>query len=281
MTRAFLTQTNFTAGELDPRLMGRTDLKSFENGAAKLHNVVVETTGGARRRPGTAYVTTAPGEGRLAALETGPSEAYLLVFTDFQIDVYRDDIWQAMVATPWSEAHLPHVVWAQQDDSLLVVHPDIPPQQVSRDSDTTWSIQEWRFDEKDRWRALRSLCPFRRLRRADPGVCDQWLDHFDHLATSLRRPASGRARTHRGQAGRADQHPVRDRGERHRHPNPQRHRLLQRLGGAGVQRSTRLAGLAELPSEQAGDRRLSRSAQRAVVLEIRNLLRFRRGRRPG
>ena len=25
MTRAFLTQTNFPAGELDPRLLGRTD----------------------------------------------------------------------------------------------------------------------------------------------------------------------------------------------------------------------------------------------------------------
>jgi len=164
MTRAFLTQTNFTAGELDPRLMGRTDLKSFENGAAKLHNVVVETTGGARRRPGTAYVSTAPGEGRLATLETGPSEAYLLVFTDFQIDVYRDDIWQAMVATPWSESHLRHVVWAQQDDSLLVVHPDIPPQQVSRDNDTTWTIQEWRFEEKDSG----ALCaPFARFADSD------------------------------------------------------------------------------------------------------------------
>jgi hypothetical protein len=39
MTRAFLSQTNFSAGELDPRMLGRSDLRSFENGAAKLRNV--------------------------------------------------------------------------------------------------------------------------------------------------------------------------------------------------------------------------------------------------
>jgi hypothetical protein len=149
MTRAFLTQTNFTAGELDARLLGRTDLKSFENGAAKLRNVVVDTTGGVRRRPGTAYVATAHGEGRLVALETSPSQVYLLALSAFRIDVYRDGVWQATIATPWLQAHLPQVVWAQQDDSLLIVHPDIPPQRLTRQSDVAWSLDEWRFEEKD------------------------------------------------------------------------------------------------------------------------------------
>ena len=54
MTEAFLTQTDFSAGELDPRMRGRTDLRSYQSGAAKLRNVVVETTGGVRRRPGLA-----------------------------------------------------------------------------------------------------------------------------------------------------------------------------------------------------------------------------------
>ncbi|HEX5079180.1 MAG TPA: hypothetical protein VFV80_08515 [Geminicoccaceae bacterium] len=148
MTRAFLAQTNFTAGELDPRLLGRTDLKSYENGAARLRNVVVDTTGGARRRPGMAYVATAPGEGRLVALETGPSQAFLLVFTEFRIDIYRDGIWRAMVAAPWSGAQLSQIVWAQQKDDLLIIHPDIPPQRLSHEGDAAWSIEEWRFEEK-------------------------------------------------------------------------------------------------------------------------------------
>ena len=86
MTQAFLTQTDFTAGELDPRMLGRTDLQSYQSGAAKLRNVVVETTGGVRRRPGMAYVATAAGRGRLVAMEIGPDPAYLLAFSDFQVD---------------------------------------------------------------------------------------------------------------------------------------------------------------------------------------------------
>ena len=101
MTRAFISQTNFSAGELDPRMLGRTDLRSFENGAAKLRNVVVETTGGVRRRPGMAYVATAAGRGRLVDLEIGPGFAYLLAFSDFQVEIYRDGVLRATVATPW------------------------------------------------------------------------------------------------------------------------------------------------------------------------------------
>jgi hypothetical protein len=100
MTRAFLSQTNFSAGELDPRMLGRSDLRSFENGAGKLRNVVVETTGGVRRRPGMAYVAPAAGRGRLIDLEIGPGFAYLLALSDFQVDVYRDGVLRAIVPTP-------------------------------------------------------------------------------------------------------------------------------------------------------------------------------------
>ena len=122
MTRAFISQTNFSAGELDPRMLGRTDLRSFENGAAKLRNVVVETTGGVRRRPGMAHVATAAGPGRLVDLEIGPGFAYLLAFSEFQVDIYRDGVLRATVATPWNEAQIGQIAWAQLDQSLLITH---------------------------------------------------------------------------------------------------------------------------------------------------------------
>jgi hypothetical protein len=147
MTRAFVSQTNFSAGELDPRMLGRTDLRSYQNGAAQLRNVVVETTGGVRRRPGMRYVATASGAGRLVGLETGAGLAYLLAFSDFQVDIYRDGVLRETVATPWEEAHLPQIAWAQLGDSLLVTHPDIPPQQLRRQSDTVWTIAQWSFVE--------------------------------------------------------------------------------------------------------------------------------------
>jgi hypothetical protein len=147
MTRAFLSQTNFSAGELDPRMLGRSDLRSFENGAATLRNVVVETTGGVRRRPGMAYVAPAAGRGRLVDLEIGPGLAYLLAFSDFQVDVYRDGVLRATVLTPWEEQHLAQIAWAQLEHSLLVSHPNIPPQQLKRESDTVWTIAQWQFVE--------------------------------------------------------------------------------------------------------------------------------------
>jgi hypothetical protein len=147
MTRAFISQTNFSAGELDPRLLGRTDLRSYENGAAKLRNVVVDTTGGVRRRPGMAYVATAAGPGRLVDLEIGPGFAYLLAFSEFQVGIYRGGVLRDTVATPWSEAELAQIAWAQLGNSLLITHPDVPPQQLRRDSDTVWTIGQWVFGE--------------------------------------------------------------------------------------------------------------------------------------
>ena len=147
MTRAFISQTNFSAGELDPRMLGRTDLRAFENGAAKLRNVVVETTGGVWRRPGMAYVASAAGPGRLVDLEVGPGFAYLLAFSGFQLDVFRDGVLRATVAMPWSEEQLAQMAWAQFGDSLLVTHPDVPPQQLKRESDTVWTIAQWIFAE--------------------------------------------------------------------------------------------------------------------------------------
>ena len=160
MTQAFLIQTDFTAGELDPRLLGRTDLRSYQSGAAKLRNVVVETTGGVRRRPGMAYLATAAGAGRLVAMETGPDLAFLLAFSDFQVDIYRDGSLLATVATLWEAAQLAQIAWAQHGQSLLVTHPDVTPQQLTRVSDTVWTIGQWQFAENDDGS---TLAPFARF----------------------------------------------------------------------------------------------------------------------
>lgn len=58
MPRLRDVQTTFTRGELDPRLVGRTDTAARRNGADKLRNVMVQPQGGARRRPGSEYVDT-------------------------------------------------------------------------------------------------------------------------------------------------------------------------------------------------------------------------------
>ena len=54
---------------------------------------------------------------------------------------------RATVLTPWEEQQLAQIAWAQLEHSLLVTHPDIPPQQLKRESDTVWTIAQWQFVE--------------------------------------------------------------------------------------------------------------------------------------
>jgi hypothetical protein len=148
MARLTLHKTSFTSGEISTRLLGRGDLTAYENGASKLRNVFVQPTGGIIRRSGLGYINTARGEGRLVSFEFNTEQTYLLVLTDLFTDVYRDGAKVASFATPWTEANIKMLNWVQTADSLLVVHPDVPPKKVTRTSDTAWTISDWTFEER-------------------------------------------------------------------------------------------------------------------------------------
>ena len=210
MTQAFLTQTDFSAGELDPKMLGRTDLRSYLSGAAKLRNVVVETTGGVRRRPGTCYVGNGAGRGRLVAMETGTDQAYLLAFSNFQVKIFRKGVLRATVATPWTEEQLPQIAWAQRNQSLLVTHPDLPPQRLTRQSDSAWSIGQWQFAENADGTTCEPFARFADAERRDSVERNDRNDDVDHLRAGLRRRAPRRDRQDQTQADPVDEHSVVD-----------------------------------------------------------------------
>ncbi|WP_404383564.1 hypothetical protein [Caenispirillum salinarum] len=137
------TKTNFSAGELSPRLYGRGDLRAYENGASRLRNVVIHPTGGVSRRPGLRWVDGIEGKARLLAFEFNTEQVYLLVFTHLKMAVYKDDARIAVLDTPWTEVMLPNLNWTQSADTLLVVHPDCEPQTITRTSHTRWVIAPW------------------------------------------------------------------------------------------------------------------------------------------
>ncbi len=145
MARIRIQKTNFTAGEIGSGLLGRADLRAYENGAAKLRNVFIQPTGGVQRRPGLRYLDTLPGPGRLIAFEFNTEQAYILAFTDALMTVFRDGVEVASVAAPWTEQQIDGIVWVQSADTLLVVHPDVVPKKITRTSDTAWTIVDWTF----------------------------------------------------------------------------------------------------------------------------------------
>ncbi|OFX12561.1 MAG: hypothetical protein A2516_06280, partial [Alphaproteobacteria bacterium RIFOXYD12_FULL_60_8] len=145
MTRSVTAKTTFSGGEVSPILLGRGDSRIYENGCRRMRNVFIHPTGGVSRRSGLRYVAQAPGRGRLIAFEFNTEQAYLLVFTHLQMDVYKSGVLQTTVTTPWSEAQVAQIRWTQSADTLLVVHPDVAPKKITRTSHAAWTIEDWAF----------------------------------------------------------------------------------------------------------------------------------------
>ena len=86
-------QTNFTAGELSPRLFGRRDLARYDNGAGTLVNAIIQPHGGVTRRPGTRFVAQTKDVAqpvRLAPFRFNRAQAYVLEFGERYLRFYRD-----------------------------------------------------------------------------------------------------------------------------------------------------------------------------------------------
>jgi len=149
MTRLRQIKTTFTSGEISARLLGRGDLNAYENGALRLRNVFIHPTGGLSRRSGLAYVDSVAGAGRLIDFEFNTQQTYLLVLTDLQMDIYQDGTKIETLVTPWTSEQLQQINWTQSADTLLICHPDVEPQTLTRSGAGVWTVAPWVFYTDD------------------------------------------------------------------------------------------------------------------------------------
>lgn len=158
MPKVTHNQTNFTAGELSPKLYGRVDLAKYANGAAVLENIIPLVQGGALSRPGTRYVcpsaygdeTTAnyglSSTSRLVPFVFNRNQSYVLEFCDRKIRFFRDNeiIMDGgepyEVATPYTEDQLSDLNFAQKSDTLIIVHQSVEPYRLQRFGDNSWQL---------------------------------------------------------------------------------------------------------------------------------------------
>lgn len=145
MTRIRTVKTNFTAGIVSPQLLGRGDLRAYDNGALDLQNLFIYPTGGLTRRAGLRYVDTHNTAQRLIAYEFNTQQTYLLVMSDLQIKIYLNDALVSTVPSPFTAAQIPQVCWAQSADTLLLTHPDVQPRALTRSATGAWSMGVWNF----------------------------------------------------------------------------------------------------------------------------------------
>jgi len=94
MARVHPFQTNFTAGELTPKLAGQTDFKKYNNGVETLENMTVFPQGGATRRSGTRFVCEVKDSSKIVRLipfEFNITQSYILEFGNLYIRFYKDN----------------------------------------------------------------------------------------------------------------------------------------------------------------------------------------------
>lgn len=164
-------KTNFVAGELDPRLLGRSDIKHYYNAGKKVRNATVIPQGGVEMRPGTEYIWTVPEKSagvqsnvRLVEFQFNTEQTYLLVFHHLKCTIFRNDAVVATVTMPYSSDDLlasettegdltsSGIYWTQSKDTLLIFHQDHEIQELKRTgSHTSWALSTFSLNNVPRY----------------------------------------------------------------------------------------------------------------------------------
>lgn len=80
---------SLNAGELSPRLDGRTDLEKYSKGCRTLRNFLPLVQGGVTKRVGTRFLMEAPSARRLVPFVFNAADSFVLVFYPQKIEFYQ------------------------------------------------------------------------------------------------------------------------------------------------------------------------------------------------
>ena len=149
MGRVAVQLTNFTGGELSPRLDGRNDIAKYNSGCKTLENMIVYPHGSASRRSGTQFVAEVKDstkKTRLISFEFSTVQTYILEFGDQYIRFYKDNgvILDGgspyEISSPYLEAELFDIKFAQSADTMYICHPNHNPRKLTRTGHTNWLL---------------------------------------------------------------------------------------------------------------------------------------------
>lgn len=157
-------QSNFTAGELSPKLWGRVELERYKFGLAVVENTIVQPHGGLTKRGGSHFVREVKDstkDTRLINFRFENTYSYTLEFGVSYIRVYVN---QAIVmsganpyeiATTYTEAELSELWFEQDADTFYITHKDHPPAKLTRVAHDNWTLANvsFTFDAGHAWGA--------------------------------------------------------------------------------------------------------------------------------
>lgn len=157
MGNFILTQNSFSAGEVSSEFFARENI----NGLSKLENMDVLASGALSRRKGLASVVKTKTGARLIAFSVAEGENYLLAVSEGHINIFKNGVLVQDVASPWMNADLQKLQYAQRFGQMIFVHPNYPPQILkkvgagfelsvfgfSSNDDMTMNIPFMKFDD--------------------------------------------------------------------------------------------------------------------------------------
>lgn len=142
MPRAITARAGWPSGEWAPRLLGRFDLDQYARALQRCENFIVTPEGALVRRPPTRRLgeTQVVGPVRLVPFPApGASLVVEMGHTYFRV-WDQDGPVTGSLSSPFTEAMLPDIDYAQDADVLVLVHPDIAPHTLRRTGATTFDI---------------------------------------------------------------------------------------------------------------------------------------------
>lgn len=146
MGKVIPIQTNFTAGELSPRVHSRIDIAKYNNGLKLCENIQVMVQGGARRRPGlrlAAETKDSTKKSRLIPFIYNADQAYVLEVGDLYMRVFKDGALLGgpyEITSPYGVSILSELEWVQGADTMYIMQGDTPVYRLQRFGDIDWRL---------------------------------------------------------------------------------------------------------------------------------------------
>jgi hypothetical protein len=146
MPRLTTQQTNFTAGEITPRIHGRTDIDRYANAAKEMTNCHPVIHGGSKRRAGTRFAKSSKLGGasasRLIDFIVSRDVAYILEFGDLYVRVFSPNgVYTGIeLVSPYSAAQVAAIDYTQGADTMFLFHGSVPIQRLRSFTPTVWDL---------------------------------------------------------------------------------------------------------------------------------------------
>lgn len=126
-----ITQTDFSTGELDPRMWGRVDSERYGTALARARNMLIEKSGAIRRRVGWRYHADLGGQVRLVPWQSRSGD--LLLALGPSVHIFGADGAEVVdvTGTSWNTSLLPELRWTSDATHLIVTDGAGLPYQIT------------------------------------------------------------------------------------------------------------------------------------------------------